>query len=222
MKQADDDPDLPKRRNSVALAKFLSLHPVNVSQRTEVIVEHVRHHMDGRAKAMVVTSSRLSAVRYVQAFQRYIAEHGYKGQVRPLVAFSGTVTDPDTGEEFTEPGMNIGVVTSRSISEAALLARFASPDYQILLVAEKYQTGFDQPLLQREAAPVRPRSRPRLGPAPYASGAGQAASPRGSLHSSGSLSPRRQHRHPNRRGVCIHPRVCGSCRHDRLLSHAAL
>ena len=152
VKQADDDPELPKRRTSVALAKFLSLHPVNVSQRTEVIVEHfrehVRHHMDGRAKAMVVTSSRLSAVRYMQAFQRYIAEHGYEGEVRPLVAFSGTVTDPDTGEEFTEPGMNIDVVTGRSISEAALPGRFASPDYQILLVAEKYQTGFDQPLLQ--------------------------------------------------------------------------
>ena len=151
VKQADDDPELPKRRTSVALAKFLSLHPVNVSQRTEVIVEHfrehVRHHMDGRAKAMVVTSSRLSAVRYMQAFQRYIAEHGYD-DVRPLVAFSGTVTDPDSGEEFTEPGMNIDVVTGRSISEAALPGRFASPDYQILLVAEKYQTGFDQPLLQ--------------------------------------------------------------------------
>ncbi len=151
VKQADDDPELPKRRTSVALAKFLSLHPVNVSQRTEVIVEHfrehVRHHMDGRAKAMVVTSSRLSAVRYMQAFQRYIAEHGYD-DVRPLVAFSGTVADPDTGEEFTEPGMNIDVVTGRSISEAALPGRFASPDYQILLVAEKYQTGFDQPLLQ--------------------------------------------------------------------------
>ena len=152
VKQADDDPELPKRRTSVALAKFLSLHPVNVGQRTEVIVEHfrehVRHHMDGRAKAMVVTSSRLSAVRYMQAFQRYIKDHGYEGEVRPLVAFSGTVTDPDTGEEFTEPGMNIDVVTGRSISEAALPGRFASPDYQILLVAEKYQTGFDQPLLQ--------------------------------------------------------------------------
>ncbi len=151
VKRAEDDPRLPKRRASVALAKFLSLHPVNVSQRTEVIVEHfrehVRHHMDGRAKAMVVTSSRLSAVRYMQAFQRYIAERGYD-DVRPLVAFSGTVTDPDSGEEFTEPGMNIDVVTGRPISEAALPGRFASPDYQILLVAEKYQTGFDQPLLQ--------------------------------------------------------------------------
>ncbi len=151
VKQADDDPELPKRRTAVALAKFLSLHPVNVSQRTEVIVEHfrehVRHHMEGRAKAMVVTSSRLSAVRYMQAFQHYIRDQGYD-DVRPLIAFSGTVTDPDTGEDFTEPGMNVDIVTGKSISEAALPGRFASPDYQILLVAEKYQTGFDQPLLQ--------------------------------------------------------------------------
>ena len=151
VKRAADDPELPKRRTAVALAKFLSLHPVNVAQRTEVIVEHfrehVRHHMGGRAKAMVVTSSRLSAVRYMQAFERYITERGYD-DVRPLVAFSGTVHDPDTGEEFTEPGMNVDVVTGRPIGESALPERFASPDYQILLVAEKYQTGFDQPLLQ--------------------------------------------------------------------------
>ena len=151
VKAVEDDPEFPKRRASVALGKFLSLHPVNVGQRTEVIIEHfrdhVRHHIDGRAKAMVVTSSRLHAVRYMQAFERYIAEHGYT-DIRPLVAFSGTVLDPDSGEEFTEPGMNTDVVTGKSISESALPGRFASPDYQILLVAEKYQTGFDQPLLQ--------------------------------------------------------------------------
>ena len=151
VKAVEDDPEFPKRRASVALGKFLSLHPVNVGQRTEVIIEHfrdhVRHHIDGRAKAMVVTSSRLHAVRYMQAFERYIAEHGYT-DIRPLVAFSGTVLDPDSGEEFTEPGMNTDVVTGKSISESALPGRFASPDYQILLVAEKYQTGFDQRLLQ--------------------------------------------------------------------------
>ena len=151
VKAVEDDPEFPKRRASVALGKFLSLHPVNVGQRTEVIIEHFRDHvrplMEGRAKAMVVTSSRLHAVRYMQAFERYIAEHGYK-DIRPLVAFSGTVLDPDTGEEFTEPGMNTDVVTGKSISESALPGRFASPDYQILLVAEKYQTGFDQRLLQ--------------------------------------------------------------------------
>ena len=151
VKQAEDDPNLPKRRTATALAKFMTLHPHNIEQKTEVIVEHfrnhVRHHMDGRAKAMVVTASRLHAVRYMQAFQRYIAEHGYD-DIRPLVAFSGTVHDPDTVEAFTEPGMNTDVVSGRPISESALPGRFASPDYQILLVAEKYQTGFDQPLLQ--------------------------------------------------------------------------
>ncbi len=150
-KQAADDPDVPKRRTAVALAKFMTLHPHNISQKTEVIVEHfrdsVRHRIGGRAKAMVVTGSRLHAVRYMQAFQGYIAERAYD-DIRPLVAFSGTVTDPDTGEEFTEPAMNIDVVTGKPIGEARLPARFASPDYQILLVAEKYQTGFDQPLLQ--------------------------------------------------------------------------
>ena len=151
VKQAEDDPDLPKRRTAIALAKFMTLHPHNVEQKMEVIVEHfrnhVRHLMGGRAKAMVITASRLHAVRYMQAFQRYIAEHGYR-DIRPLVAFSGTVHDSDTGEDFTEPGMNTDVVTGRPIGESALPERFASPDYQILLVAEKYQTGFDQPLLQ--------------------------------------------------------------------------
>ena len=151
VKQAEDDPDLPKRRTAVALAKFMTLHPHNIEQKTEVIIEHyrnnVRYLIGGRAKAMVVTSSRLHAVRYMQAFQRYIAEHGYE-DVRPLVAFSDSLTDPASGEKFTEPGMNIDVVTGKSIGEAALPDRFGSSDYQILLVAEKYQTGFDQPLLQ--------------------------------------------------------------------------
>ncbi len=128
----------------------MSLHAYNLEQKTEVIIEHfrraVRHRLGGRGKAMVVTESRLHAVRYMQAFQCYIAENRY-ADVRPLVAFSGTVRDPDTGEEFTEPGMNIDVVDRRPISEAQLAERFASPDYNILLVANKYQTGFDQPLL---------------------------------------------------------------------------
>jgi type I restriction enzyme R subunit len=84
----------------------------------------------------------------MQAFQRYIEDNGYADEVRPLVAFSGTVRDPDTGTDYTEPGMNIDVVTGRHISEMQLPGRFASPDYNILLVANKYQTGFDQPLLQ--------------------------------------------------------------------------
>lgn len=150
LKSAEDDPSLPKRKAVRALAKFMSLHPHNIEQKTEVMIEHfrrsVRHRLGGRAKAMVVTSSRLHAVRYKLAFDRYIAEHGYT-DVRPLVAFSGTVTDPDTGLEYTEPGMNPDVMTGKPISESQLPERFESPDYQILLVANKYQTGFDQPLL---------------------------------------------------------------------------
>ena len=150
-KKAADDPDFPKRRTAVALAKYMTLHSYNIEQKTEVIVEHFREHVrrriGGRAKAMVVTSSRLHAVRYMLAFKRYIAHHGYD-DIRPLVAFSGTVIDPDTGEELTEPKLNTDVVTGKPISEASLPSRFDSPDYQILLVAEKYQTGFDQPLLQ--------------------------------------------------------------------------
>jgi type I restriction enzyme R subunit len=150
LKAAEEDPELPKRKAARALAKFMSLHPHNIEQKTEVMVEHfrghVRHRLGGRAKAMVVTSSRLHAVRYMRAFQRYIEEQGYS-DIRPLVAFSGTVKDPDTGVEYTEPSMNLDVVTGKKISEAQLPQRFESPDYQILLVANKYQTGFDQPLL---------------------------------------------------------------------------
>jgi type I restriction enzyme R subunit len=150
VKAVEDDPDLPKKKAARALAKFLVMHPTNIAQKIEVIVEHfrshVRTHLGGRAKAMVVTGSRLQAVKYMEAFQRYIGEHGYD-DIRPLVAFSGTVRDPETGLEYTEPGMNTDVVSGKPISEKQLPERFASPDYQVLLVANKYQTGFDQPLL---------------------------------------------------------------------------
>ena len=149
-KSTAEDPELPKKKAVSSLYKFMTLHPHNIEQKIEIIVEHfrhyVKHHLDGRAKAMVVTSSRLHAVRYMLAFQEYIKSKGYS-DVRPLVAFSGTVKDPDTKLEFTEPKMNIDVVSGAGISEKQLPDRFASPDYQVLLVANKYQTGFDQPLL---------------------------------------------------------------------------
>lgn len=150
VKAVEDDPNLPKKKAARALAKFMSLHPHNLEQKTEVMVEHFRQkvqsHLGGRAKAMVVTTSRLHAVRYMQAFERYIAENKYTN-IRPLVAFSGTVKDPDSGLEYSEPGMNTDSVSGKPISEKQLPERFASPDYQVLLVANKYQTGFDQPLL---------------------------------------------------------------------------
>jgi len=150
IKSIEDDPKVDKRKAGRALARFMSLHPHNIAQKTEVMVEHFRHFtmhkIGGRAKAMVVTSSRLHAVRYKQAFDKYIAEKGYKG-IKTLVAFSGRVIDPDAPNvEYTEPGMNVDA-RGKHIGEKELPERFATEEYQVLLVAEKYQTGFDQPLL---------------------------------------------------------------------------
>ena len=150
VKSVEDDPAMPKKKAQKKLGKFMALHPHNIEQKTEIIVEHfrdhVKHKIGGRAKAMVVTGSRLHAVRYMLAFQRYIEENHYS-DIRPLVAFSGTVKDPDNNEEYTEPSMNIDIVTGKTISESQLPEKFDSSDYQVLLVANKYQTGFDQPLL---------------------------------------------------------------------------
>ena len=146
IKNAEDDPEVPKKAAAKALGRFLELHPVNITQVVQIIIEHFRlkvmHELGGRAKAMVVTASRLSAVQYKRAFDRYIQSKGYSG-IRALVAFSGTVEDPDLpGASFTEVAMNDG------LSERELPERFNGDEYRVLIVAEKYQTGFDQPLLQ--------------------------------------------------------------------------
>ena len=146
IKQIEDDPDVPRRKAAKVLTRYLELHPVNIEQVVSVIAEHFRlhvmHELGGRAKAMVVTGSRLAAVRYKLAFDRYIKEKGYTG-IRSLVAFSGTVEDPDQpGSSYTEVAMNDG------LAESELPETFGRDDYRVLLVAEKYQTGFDQPLLQ--------------------------------------------------------------------------
>lgn len=150
VKTVEDDPSILKKKGAKALAKFKELHPHNIEQKTEVMIEHfrehVRHQLGGRGKAMVVTASRIQAVRYKLAFERYLEENQLT-DIRPLVAFSGMVKDPDTGIEYTEPGMNPDVVTGKPIPESQLPKRFGSSDYQVLLVANKYQTGFDQPLL---------------------------------------------------------------------------
>ncbi len=145
VKVSDDDPHVERKKTARALARTLTFHEVNLRNKTEVMVEHfrthVRHKIGGRAKAMVVTDGRLHAVRYKQAFDKYIAEKGYD-DVKTLVAFSGVVEDPDApGKKWTEVGMNGG------IKESELPDKFDSHEYQVLLVAEKYQTGFDQPLL---------------------------------------------------------------------------
>jgi type I restriction enzyme R subunit len=148
VKTIEDDPQVEKHKATKTLARFMSLHPHNIAQKTQVIVEHfrhnVRHRIQGQAKAMVVTSSRLHAVKYKQAFDTYITEQGY-GDVKTLVAFSGTVVD-EAGCKYTEPEMN-RQPSGKPLSERELPAKFATPEYQVLLVADKYQTGFDQPLL---------------------------------------------------------------------------
>lgn len=150
LKSIDDDPQVLKKRGMTELAKFLNLHPYNISQKTEVIIEHFRNNvarkLNGRAKAMVVTGSRLQAVRYKLAFDKYIEENNYS-DVRPVVAFSGKVRDSETGKEYTEPSMNLDPVSNKPISEASLPEKFDTDDFNVLLVANKYQTGFDQPLL---------------------------------------------------------------------------
>ena len=144
LKACKDDPNVECKKAALALARFMKLHPHNIAQKTEVMVEHfqavTRHKIGGRAKAMVVTGSRLEAVRYKQSFDRYIREKGYA--INSLVAFSGTVVDDKLPvATYTEPGMNDG------ISQKELPGRFATQEFQVLLVADKYQTGFDQPLL---------------------------------------------------------------------------
>ena len=144
LKSCEDDPNVERKKAARALARFLKLHPHNIAQKTEVMVEHfhaVTHHkIGGRAKAMVVTGSRLEAVRYKQSFDKYIKDKGYP--IKSLVAFSGAVQDDKLADvSYTEEAMNGG------LREKELPERFASPEYQVLLVAEKYQTGFDQPLL---------------------------------------------------------------------------
>jgi type I restriction enzyme R subunit len=146
VKQVEHDPDVPKKAAASALGQFLELHPVNVEQVVQIIIEHFRlnvmHELGGRAKAMVVTGSRLSAVKFNTGLDRYIKDKAYTG-IRALVAFSGTVEDPDDpGSAYTEVRMNDG------LPERELPERFTGEDYRILIVAEKYQTGFDQPLLQ--------------------------------------------------------------------------
>lgn len=140
-KNITDDPTIKTVPAKRQIARFVALHETNISQRIEIIVEHFRttvmNELGGMAKAMVVTSSRQEAVKYSQAFTKYITEKGY-GDIKALVAFSGKVKLD--GHEYTESGMN-------NISEDKLPIYFDKDEYQVLLVANKYQTGFDQPKL---------------------------------------------------------------------------
>jgi type I restriction enzyme R subunit len=141
-KAIKEDPQVPEKKAVKAISRFLKLHPHNISQKVKIIVEHFREHtqhkIGGKAKAMVVTSSRVHAVRYKQALDDYIEEKDY--DLGALVAFSGTVEDG--GLEYTEDGMNDDGVTQSNLTN-----KFDTQEYQVLVVADKYQTGFDQPLL---------------------------------------------------------------------------
>ncbi|WP_335987506.1 type I restriction endonuclease subunit R [Spongiibacter tropicus] len=143
VKKTPDDPEHDKSKSKKQIARFASLHEAAVDQKVAIIVEHFREQVlakgkiKGRAKAMVVTRSRLHAVRYHLAFKKYLEQQGYS-DMKTLVAFSGTVEDQ--GEDYTESGLN-------GFDESKTPERFDTGEYQVLVVAEKYQTGFDQPLL---------------------------------------------------------------------------
>ena len=147
-----DNPDVPTSAAVKAVRRYESLHPHNLSQKTAIIIEHFREitskKIGGRGKAMIVTASRLHAVRYYHEFKRYIERKGYKN-LDVLIAFSGVVKDVDSiGNEieYTEAGIN-KTKDGRKISEKQLKEEFHGDDFNMLIVAEKYQTGFDEPLL---------------------------------------------------------------------------
>lgn len=145
-KNTPDNPSVPVSKATKTVRRFESLHPHNLQQKTAIIIEHFReitkNKIGGRAKSMVVTASRLHAVRYYHEFKRYIEKKGYD-DVDILVAFSGVVKDGEV--EYTESKLNVDK-NGNSISEKQLPEKFKH-DFNVLVVAEKYQTGFDEPLL---------------------------------------------------------------------------
>jgi len=149
-KNTADNPQVPTSKAIKTVKRYESLHPYNLQQKTAIIIEQFRdvtkNKIGGRAKAMVVTASRLHAVRYYREFKRYIEKKGYY-DLNILIAFSGIVNDDLEEEPLTEEGMNKRKKDGSTIKENQLPADFRSDDFNILIVAEKYQTGFDEPLL---------------------------------------------------------------------------
>lgn len=137
-KEIKEDPEYQTNKAKRQIARFIDLHETNIMQRVEIIIEHFRTtvmtELDGQAKAMVITASREAAVKYRQGFEDYVKRKGYT-DIHALVAFSGKVKLED--KEYTEPGMN-------GFAEKKLPAEFDSDNYNVLIVADKYQTGFDQ------------------------------------------------------------------------------
>ena len=145
-KNTPENPELPESRATKLIKKYQKLHPYNISQKAAIIVETfretTRHKIGGKGKMMVVTDSRLAAVRYFHEIKRYIAEHQYT-DMDVLTAFSGSVQDGE--EEYTESSLNVRRDGSH-IAESQTKAEFHD-NFNVLVVAEKYQTGFDEPLL---------------------------------------------------------------------------
>lgn len=145
-KKIEGDPEYDKAKGARAVSRFESLHPHNIAQKTAIIIEHFRevtkNKIDGKAKAMVVTASRLHAVRYLFEFRRYIQEHNYT-DLDVLVAFSGSLED--NGQEWTEEKIN--KTKDGEVIKENQLKKYFHDEFDMLIVAEKYQTGFDEPLL---------------------------------------------------------------------------
>ncbi|CAH0237719.1 type I restriction endonuclease subunit R [Microbacterium foliorum] len=140
------DVEIDTAKAGSEVMRWVRLHPTNIAQKVAVIVEHfrsnVRSELGGRAKAMVVTGSRKEAVRYKLAIDTYLKDHELDGDLGTLVAFSGSVADAESGpEEFIETSLNPG------LKGRSLEAAFAGDEFQVMIVANKFQTGFDQPLL---------------------------------------------------------------------------
>ena len=148
-KNIQDNPEVPASKAMKLIRRYTELHPYNIRQKAELIVETFREvtskAIGGKGKMMVVTSSRLAAVRYFYEVRKYIQQQGYDN-LQVMIAFSGAVTDPDIPNvDFTESSMNVDEDGNR-ITEAQTKAVFHNQG-DILIVAEKYQTGFDEPLL---------------------------------------------------------------------------
>ncbi|MBL7066348.1 MAG: type I restriction endonuclease subunit R [Candidatus Marinimicrobia bacterium] len=141
-KKIEEDKELPESRVKKMLVKYVDIHPHTISEKTKIILEHFLNHsslkISGKSRGMVVTRSRLHCVKYKLEFDKQLKEMEFPFKV--LVGFSGTVYDKDTHKEYTEPSLN-------GFPERLTQENFKDPQYRILIVCNKFQTGFDEPLL---------------------------------------------------------------------------
>ncbi len=142
LKKIENDPEYKKSKAVQLAKKYIELHNYTIEKKVEMMathfIENIKHQLGGLAKAMIVTKSRLHAVRYKLAFDKYLQDNNYN--FKAVVAFSGTVNDTEYGEDYTESQMN-------GFSEKRTAKEFEKAEYKFMIVANKFQTGFDQPLL---------------------------------------------------------------------------